>query len=328
MINFIAEIGGNHKGNFELAEKLVLDACRSKSNIIKLQLYTAEGLVSKKYDKVRHKHFKKFELTEKEYTYLFEVIKKHGKKSCASIWDTKMFSWAIPHIDIIKVGSGDFTCLPLIYDLLKFKKEIILSTGLSTENDVRKVLEFVKDNCDDDFFRKKVTLMQCTSMYPIPLNEANLAVLDNYSENYDCHIGYSDHTIGTHALKIAICKGVKSIEYHYSLDNADTSFRDNLVSLTKDEVEELWLYHEKVKKIEGNREKKPTTAEIESNHIFSFKRGCYAGRKIKKDERVYIKDLEFKRPLLEGSLSPLFFDKSDKYFVVNQDYEKGDSIKL
>lgn len=318
---FIAEIGGNHKGDFELAKELVYNACASDADIIKLQLYTASGLVNAKYDPQRHEHFKKFELQKSEYIYLAEKIKSNGKKFCASIWDVDMFDWIIPYLDVLKIGSGDFTYLPLIKELLKLDKELILSTGLCYQQEVDEVISFIQKNTTPSFFKEKVTLMQCTSMYPIPENEANLNVIENFKKTYNCKTGYSDHTLNIHALKIAIAMGVNSVEFHYTLDRADSSFRDNLVSLELSDVRELRIYDEKVKLIKGSSIKCPTKSEINHGHINSFRRGCYASRKLKKGEIISHKDIVFLRPFITNSINPMIFKYPTQQFEILMDID-------
>jgi N,N'-diacetyllegionaminate synthase len=323
---FIAEIGGNHQGDFAKARELVKSACNSKSDIIKFQLYSADGLVNESYDKQRFEHFQKFELSKAEYLELFDIVKNSKKKLCASVWDPKMFNWAIDKLDIIKVGSGDFTCLPLILELIEFDKPIILSTGLCNQQEVDIVLKSLIDKMGQCRFNKQIGILQCTSMYPIPEIEANLNVMNFFKQSYACKVGYSDHTIGLDALKLAISLSADYIEYHFSLNPADTSFRDNLVSLTPHEIDLIYLYAKKVSVLLGSSQKKPTITEITSNHVNSFRRGCYAKKNLIKGQQITKDDLVFKRPYLEGALSPLIFKSKFSSYVLSKDFEKNELI--
>jgi N,N'-diacetyllegionaminate synthase len=327
-MEFIAEIGGNHKGDFGLAKKLVEDACMSKSTAIKLQLYSANGLVSRKADPTRFDHFTTFELSKDEYIELIQMIKSSGKKFCASVWDESMFDWVLPYIDVLKIGSGDFNCLPIIQEVLSYEKEIILSTGLCFKNEVDQVYSWIKSRVSSEFLREKVTLMQCTSMYPIPANEVNLSVVDSYRASYDCKVGYSDHTLGNEALQLAIAMQVDSIEYHYTLNKADSSFRDNLVSLERDDVEYLNLYWAKVSQLRGYNEKRPTKSELDSNHVYSFRRGCYAKRDLYSGEIISSNDVLFRRPFVKNSLSPTTFVSENSEYKVKTKIKKGDIILI
>jgi len=298
---FIAEIGGNHKGDFELAKSIVKDCLLSEADIIKLQLYSADGLVNEKYDPNRHQHFKKFELTKTQYIKLAKMIKDEGKLFCASVWDLQMMDWIKEYVDVWKIGSGDFTSLPIIKNVLKENKLTILSTGLCNIHEVDEVMNYCNKNC----LSENIILMQCTSMYPIPDSEANLSVVNLYKEKYGIKVGYSDHTMGCDALKIALSMGVAAVEFHYTLNKADTSFRDNLVSLNRLDVNELHHWKEKVYLFMGNQKKSPTTSELNNQHISSFRRGVYANRKIKKGEIINLNDIVLLRPYIEGGLSPL-----------------------
>ena len=82
---FIAEVGSNHEGNFLEAKRLVKNASKSKADVVKLQIFSAKNMVSKKHDAQRYNHFKKLELTTKQNFELLRIIKFHKKKTSASI---------------------------------------------------------------------------------------------------------------------------------------------------------------------------------------------------------------------------------------------------
>ena len=92
----IAEIGGNHEGDFEYAKKLVRDAVSTKADVIKLQLYTGDTLVNKKLSPTRNEHFKKFELSKEQYIELAKMVVDAGKYFTASVWDLDMLEWIDP----------------------------------------------------------------------------------------------------------------------------------------------------------------------------------------------------------------------------------------
>ena len=148
----------------------------------------------------------------------------------------------------------------------------------------------------------------------------------NSKKKYQCKVGYSDHTLNIHALKIAIAMGVNSIEFHYTLNRADTSFRDNLVSLELNEVSELRLYENRVREIKGSPIKVPTESELSNGHVNSFRRGCYAAREFKKGEKITIKDIKFLRPYVPNTLSPLDFSDYQKSFEILSDVNELDVL--
>ena len=89
----IAEIGGNHEGNFDYAKKLLKLAELSKVDVIKYQIYQGETLVNKKISPSRYKHFKSFELTKKQHLYLADQCKERGIKYLSSVWNKNDLKW-------------------------------------------------------------------------------------------------------------------------------------------------------------------------------------------------------------------------------------------
>ncbi len=139
-------------------------------------------------------------------------------------------------MDFYKVGSGDLTAYPMLRELAKFKKPILISTGLADEKEVVEAVAFLQKQ--NDYYQQKeaIAVLQCTSMYPIQNSDANLNVMHRYKELFQCKVGYSDHTEGSYAMEIAIAMGAEILEFHFTDDRSGKSFRDHKVSLTKDEV--------------------------------------------------------------------------------------------
>ena len=140
----IAEIGGNHEGNFEYAKKLTQLAIESNVDFIKYQIYTGDTLVSKLESPKRNSHFKKFELTNQQYIELAKMCHKNNVKFMASVWNLDSISWIDEYMEIYKIGSGDLTAYPVIEQTCKIGKPIILSTGLSTLKEVKDTVDFIK----------------------------------------------------------------------------------------------------------------------------------------------------------------------------------------
>ena len=118
----IAEIGGNHEGDFNYAIKLTELACKSGVDAVKFQIYTGDILVSSVESPDRNEHFKKFELTSNQYISLAEICYLSGVTFMASVWDPDAINWIDPYIKIYKIGSGDLTAYPIIKKIA-LKKE-------------------------------------------------------------------------------------------------------------------------------------------------------------------------------------------------------------
>jgi len=277
----IAEIGGNHEGSFTYAQQLAELACKSGVDAVKFQIYTGDTLVSSVEDPDRNAHFKRFELEPKEYISLAKLCISHGVEFTASVWNMDALEWIDPYMKFYKIGSGDLTAYPILKRIASIGKPIILSTGLSTFEEVRDSVRYIQD--ENNIYKKKeyLALLQCTSMYPIPDEDVNLKVMDLFREEFSLTVGYSDHTIGTEAVEVAVAMGAEIIEMHFTDRREGQSFRDHKVSFTAEEIALLIDKIAKIVVLQGRREKRPTKSEIESEHIVSFRRAIYPNRDLK-----------------------------------------------
>ena len=297
----IAEIGGNHEGSYEKALELTYKAIETNVDAIKYQIYTGDTLVNKLEDKERNEHFKRFELSKKEYLDLASKCKKANIDFIASVWDPRKLNEFIPMMPYIKIGSGDMTSLHMIERLIHYEKPLIISTGLSTYDEIEKVVAYIRKKSSYHRAKESIILLQCTAMYPIPDDQTNLAVINRLSKKFDCLSGYSDHTTGIDALKIACGLGSSIIEFHFTDDKENTSFRDHQVSLTCDDVKELHEYIDRIDTLMGSDNKVATEIEKETGHVRSFRRSIYASRLIEKGQRINNEDIISLRPCVDES---------------------------
>jgi len=272
----IAEIGGNHEGDFEYAKKLTQLAIDSDVDYIKFQLYTGDSLVSPVESEQRNRHFKKFELTKEQHIYLAEMCQKAGKKYTASVWDPSFINWIDPYIPIYKIGSGDLTAYPLLERLAAIGKPLILSTGLSTMEDILGAVECIQKANPVYRSPEQLAILQCTSMYPIPFGDANLNVMALLKRETGLTIGYSDHTEGNKALEIATAMGAEILEFHFTDTREGKTFRDHKVSLTRVDIAALLNEIHIIQQLQGKSEKHPVQSELDNGHVISFRRAVYA----------------------------------------------------
>ena len=294
----IAEIGGNHEGNFTTAKKMLKLAIETGVDCVKFQIYQAKSLVNEKQSPDRYKHFKKFELTNEQHIELAKICRSKGVIYSASVWDVEALNWIDPYLDFYKIGSGDLTAYPIIKELVKRRKPIILSTGLSSLNEVLETVSFIQ-KLDKVYCKPEMMcLLQCTSMYPIPLSDANLNVMSDLRERTGLSVGYSDHTEGIDALKIASVMGANVLEFHYTDERENKSFRDHKVSLVKEEVIELVEFNNRVNLVKGSSFKEIQKIELDNGHNISFRRAVYPNKKIKKGDIISESDLICLRPMI------------------------------
>jgi N,N'-diacetyllegionaminate synthase len=292
----IAEIGGNHEGNFKYAKKLVKLAIDSGVDVVKLQLYSGEHLVSKVESKKRFNHFKKFELSKSQHIYLAKLCKSFGVKYLASVWDLRMLDWVDKYLDFYKIGSGDLTAYPIIKKFAKNGKPIILSTGLSNLDEITNAINFLQKQNKIYKNKNKLALLQCTSCYPTKDKEVNLNVISMLKRKTNLTIGYSHHNQGSLALLTAYTLGAEILEFHFTDERKGKVFRDHKISLDKNETKYLIQDIKKIKDILGSNIKKPTKNEIKSKNIVTFRRAVYPLKNLKKGHKVQESDLVYLRP--------------------------------
>ena len=179
----IAEIGGNHEGSFSYAKKLVRLAIKSGVDVVKLQIYKGDELVSSYESETINKHYKKFELTKSQHIHLAKICKKNKVIYSASVWDSKSIKWINKYLKFYKIGSGDLTAYPIIENIVKQKKPIILSTGLSNIVEIKKTIEFINSKNKNYKNPNMLSLLQCTSSYPTIDAEVNLNVIKTMQKN-------------------------------------------------------------------------------------------------------------------------------------------------
>jgi len=271
----IAEIGGNHEGDFEYAKKLTTLAIESDVDYIKFQLYTGDSLVSKVESEQRNKHFKKFELSREQHIYLAEMCREAGKKYTASVWNPEFIKWIDPYMPVYKIGSGDLTAYPLLEKIAAIGKPLIVSTGLANLEEILDAVRCIQSANSIYKSPDNLAILQCTSMYPIPYEDANLQVMDVLKKKTGLTIGYSDHTEGNKALEIAVAMGAEILEFHFTDTREGKTFRDHKVSLTKEDIGALIEDIKAIKKLQGKGEKVPVESEISNGHVISFRRAVY-----------------------------------------------------
>jgi N,N'-diacetyllegionaminate synthase len=292
----IAEIGGNHEGNFEYAKRLTQLAIDSDVDYVKFQIYTGDTLVSSIESPDRNRHFKKFELTPDQHRELARMVLSSGLRYTSSVWDVGAMDWIDEFISVYKIGSGDLTAYPVLKATAEIGKPIILSTGLSTEEEVLNSIAYLQSVNPVYKSRDMLAVLQCTSMYPIPFDAANLNVMVSLKEKTGLTVGYSDHTEGSKALYYATALGAEVLEFHFTDSREGKTFRDHKVSLTREEIKELISEIKIIRELKGGFVKEPVPVEIENGHVVTFRRAVYPSRAIAKGETFTKENLTTLRP--------------------------------
>ena len=304
---YIAEIGGNHEGDYNYAKRLARLAIDSGADAVKFQFYTGDTLVSHIEDGNRNAHFKKFELTNDQNLDLMNMVEIGGAIPMASVWSADMLKWADPHLSIHKVGSGDLTCYPMLKALAATGKPIILSTGLSSLSEVADSVAYI-EKCNPSYIsERKLALLQCTSSYPTPDDDANLDAMLTLKSEFGLPVGYSDHTLPDENMTPLVTSyllGAKVIEKHFTHDKLLPG-NDHYHSMDIHDLKNLKSILKKVDILKGGENiKKPISTESVSR--LNARRSIVLVKNVEAGHVLTELDLICKRP--GTGISPLYWD--------------------
>ncbi len=282
----IAEIGGNHEGQLDYAFKLLDDAVQAGADAVKFQTYTPDRIVSKVESPERHKHFGRFALRMDDYVALATACRERGVQFMSSIWDRESIDVLDPYIAVHKVGSGDLTNFRLLKNLVGRNKPLCIATAMSELHEVQQAVEYIA-SVDEEFIPEgKLCVMHCVAMYGNPRDEyANLRCLETLRRELDqaVVIGYSDHTMGNVAVKVAVCMGAQVIETHFT-DDTSRDFRDHHFAHTKETLADFVDFCRRRELMLGSGLRTPV-GEVETpRRIWEFRRAVYFSRDMKAGE--------------------------------------------
>ena len=208
-----SEIGSNFDQNLSKAYKLIEVAAQSGANAVKFQLFKTENLYRRGHK--LYNIFKSIELNPKWIPNLIDCSKKNSVDFFASPFDKVSADVLLKNkVNIFKIASSEITNLNLIKYLAKKRKYLIISTGMSDLIDIDNAVAICQKNNNID----KLLLLHCFSIYPLPIRQSNLNVIETLKKKYKLPIGFSDHTKDEIAALVSV--GMKSIffEKHITLD--------------------------------------------------------------------------------------------------------------
>lgn len=297
----IAEAGVNHNGSILIAKKLIDNAKAGGADAIKFQTFKAEKLVSKSAHKAAYQkkttsrsesHFdmlRRLELDEDDHRELINHCRKRKITFLSSPFDEASADFLDKlGVRVFKVPSGELTNLPLLQHIAKKNKPIIMSTGMSTLNEVRDALNIILRAGNN-----RVTLLHCVTEYPAPFKEINLRAMLTLKESFGLPVGYSDHTEGIEVAIAAVAMGAQVIEKHFTLDrNMDGP--DHRASIDPLELKQMIKAIRNVEMSLGNGAKNPAPCELKNINV--ARKSIVAIRDIGKGERIMRADLTVKRP--------------------------------
>lgn len=298
-VMIIAEAGVNHNGDLHTAKRLVDAAREAGADAVKFQTYRTELLAVRDAIKAEYQYrntgknlsqyemLKELELSYDSFKELSLYCTFRNIMFLSSPFDeTSMEYLDQLGVEMIKIPSGEITNYGYLKKAASLQKPIILSTGMSTMEEIGEALNLLDESGQD------ITLLHCTSAYPTPMEEVNLNAMSHMRQVFSRNIGYSDHTMGIEVAIAAAALGACVIEKHMTLDKTMPG-PDHRLSL---EPEEFRLMTDSIRNIElalGNGYKEPSKEECKNRD--RVRKFLVASRDIKKGEPFTMDNLCAKR---------------------------------
>lgn len=271
----IAEIGSNYNNDLELAKKYIKLCSKAGADAVKFQTLKKDLLIASNilsegniihnpvYDIVVN-----LELPD-EWHY---ELKKEADKHEIEFLSTPFYIDAVDLLENVgvktyKIASGDITFFPLLKKIGETKKEVILSTGASNIEDIKKALEVLMKSG-----AKNVSILHCVANYPPSWDEINIKAIHTLKEEFGVPIGISDHSSGSLVPIAAVTLGASIVEKHVTLSRYLPG-PDHTFAMTMEEFSEMISEIRKLEKVLGSGEKKPTEEELKKQN--RIRRGLY-----------------------------------------------------
>jgi len=297
----VAELSANHNHNISIAKETICAMKESGADAVKLQTYTPDTITID----CKNDYFKINQGTLWDGRYFYDLykeaftpwewhleLKELAEKLGLVFFSTPFDKTAVDFLEelnvpIYKVASFEITDIPLIEYIASKGKPIIISTGISTIEDIELAVETCKKNgCEE------ITLLKCTSAYPAPLEEANLLTIQDMKNRFNVEVGLSDHTLGISAPVAAVSLGAKVIEKHFILDKK-LGGPDAAFSLEPEEFKAMVKAIREVEKALGTVTYELTEKQKKGRE---FCRSLFAVEDIKKGEVFSEKNVRSIRP--------------------------------
>jgi N,N'-diacetyllegionaminate synthase len=309
----IAEAGVNHNGSIKIAKYLIDVAVESGADAVKFQTFKTEELVSKIAEKADYQ-----KRTTDKLESQFDMIKglelnlDAHQELIAYCQEKKIIFLSTPFdhtsidmlndlgLKILKIPSGEITNLPYLRRIGSLCKKIVLSTGMSTLQEIGNALNILIESGTK---KENITVLHANTMYPTPMEDVNLNAMLTIRNEFDVDVGYSDHTLGIEVDIAAVAMGASVIEKHFTLDKTMDG-PDHRASLEPEELKTMINSIRNIEKALGCYEKKPSPSE--DININVARKSIVAFQGIKKGEVLTEKNITTKRP--GNGISPMKWD--------------------
>ncbi len=310
----IAEIGVNHQGSLDLAKRLIDEAANAGVDYVKFQTFKAENLVCASAERADYQKancggeesqldmLRRYELSAQDFSMLAGYCREQNVGFLSSAFDLESVDLLSSiGMDYWKIPSGEITNLPYLRAIGRVASKIILSTGMSTLDEVEAAVVVLEK---EGINRSDIILLHCTTQYPTPVADVNLLAMDTLKTLGCAAVGYSDHTEGVVVPIAAVARGAKVVEKHFTIDKS-LSGPDHKASLTPDELRDMVMAIRKVESALGSSDKMVGLVEFPNRGV--ARKSIVARKYIKAGELFTTDNLTVKRP--GSGVSPMCWDE-------------------
>jgi len=266
----LADCCCNHMGDRRIMEAMIKAAAGAGVDIVKFQSFRADKLRKDWPDyENAYQYYKRHELSESNHHFLMEKCKENNIEFLTTVFDLETVDFlAGLGLKQVKIASPDANNWPLIDKCLEKFDRVFISTGMHTDADIGLLKKHIRYDIQAYNPDNKVVLFHCISAYPTSLDKVNMECLRTYMLN-----GFSDHTLGTDAAKLAIALGADYIEKHLTL-NRTLPGNDQAMSATVEEFREICEWRDKVKVMMGSGVRELSSEELADRDKY---RGRWSG---------------------------------------------------
>lgn len=325
-VELIAEIGQAHEGSLGIAHSYIDALAGTGVHTVKFQVHIAEAESSQyepfrvKFsyeDDTRYDYWQRMEFTAEQWAGLKQHCEDKGMEFGAS-----PFSQAA--VDLLekigvknyKIGSGEVSNFLMLEKIAKTGKPILLSSGMSSFEELDKSVEFIKG------FGNEILLFQCTTQYPTSAENSGINVIPQMKQRYGLKVGLSDHSGTIYPSLAAVALGAEMLEFHVVFDKKMFG-PDASSSLTIEQVKQLaegvnYISTSLANPVDKNNTEKYTQLKA------MFGKSLAVNKDLKTGHILTVEDLETKKPAGYGISTTLFQTVLGK--ALNRDLRKWDFL--
>ena len=318
----IAEVNSSHNGNPDVAKKMIDAAKDAGCDCVKFQSWSVESLYSKTYyDKnpIAKRFVKKLSMPPEILKEMAAYCSDRGISFSSTPYSREEVDFLVEQCNVpfIKISSMEVNNPQYLEYIAKKHVPIVLSTGMAEFKEVQRAVQILEDAGN-----KEIVVLHCVSIYPTPIERANLNNIIGLREMFpEYPIGFSDHTMGDEAAVAATVLGIAVLEKHITLDASKIGM-DNQMAMEPGPLKELVRKCKMIRLALGTKERVLQPDELKQRE--NMRRSVVVTRDIQAGERLSRNDLDVKRP--GTGISPERLE-SIIGCVVNRDIE-SDSVLL